>query len=282
MRKHGLKSLGPAVMAALGLLAFSASAASAAELNVIMEPATSVPGFFLANTGTERPTGLTHETIGGTGPGGRFIIPAKSAEIDCPEWTSLTAPFLEDEYEDWMIPGMKKGGHGSGEVAMSSCKVFATNAEGVKGAELAACSSALNGGTHKITAKALFRVVRHEGASFSTYVVLEPEITSKASAEANIALTSKFTTITFGGTCSLPATIEIHGGVVAKAPAADAVKPELSAKTWEVSAGKAVLSAEQKLLGAQLTFGANPAFAEANNIKAELTGTGSALPWGAM
>jgi hypothetical protein len=287
MRKHGLKALVLAVMAALGLMAFSASSALAAELHVIMEPETSIPGFFLINNGTTSPTGTTKETIAGTGPGGRLIIPAKAAEIDCTAGSLTGSPFIENEYPNALTAATKKGGHGSGEATFTTCSVFSTSTAGVKGAELKACTEVLNGGTKTVTAKGLLRVVKHPETIEAkevqkAFVVLEPQIASKANAEANIALTSSFTTLTFGGTCSLPAKVEIHGGVVVRAPVTDSNKPSLSVKSWEVSGSTAVLSAEQKLLGAQLTFGASPAFIEANSIVAELTGTNKAASWGAM
>lgn len=289
MRRHKLKALGLAVMAVLGLVAVTASQALGAELNVIMEPATSIPGIFLINNGTEAPKGSTQETIAASGPGGRLIIPAKSAEIDCTaeSLTGSPTPFIENEYKDWSlaIPGPKVGGHGAAEATMTGCKVFNTSAEGVKGAEIAACTAVVKSegrAVGTITVKGLLRVVRHpEGEVKKAFVVLEPEVTSAATSKENTELKSKFTKLVFGGTCSLPATVDLHGAIVIKAPTADAPEPELSVKSWEVSGGKAVLSAEQKLLGAALTFDKFPAFIEANNTNAKLTGTSSAS-WGVM
>lgn len=280
MRKHGLKALVLAVMAALGLMAFSASSALAAELNVIMEPGTSIPGVFLIG-GVEAPTGLTKETIAASGPGGRLIIPAKSAEVDCTAGSLTGSPSIANEYEDFLLPGMKKGGHGTGSATFTGCKVFVTNSKGEKGEELKVCSEVVKSegqAVGTVSATGLLRVVKHE----ATYVLLEPQITSAATAKENTELVSKFTKLVFGGKCSLPATADIHGGVVTKAPVADAVKPTLNVKSYEVSGTNAVLSAEQKLLGAALTFGASAAFIEANSIVAELTGANKASAWGAM
>ena len=135
MRKHGLKILGLAVMAALGLMAFSATSALAANLNVIDEPETGEAGFFLAG-GVERPTGLTHETIGGTFGPSKLLIPAKAAEIACEEARIVKneageEAFIENESENWLKPGaanMKKGGHGHETVLYLGCKVFKINA----------------------------------------------------------------------------------------------------------------------------------------------------------
>lgn len=293
MRKHGLKALVLTVMAALGLMAFSASSALAATtLKVIMEPQTSVVGSFLINNGTKTPAGLTHETVAAESKlQGRLIIPARGAEVDCTNAKLNGSPFIQNEYEDWGLgtPAMKAGGHGVGEATFTGCKVFASSAEGVKGAEQAACSAVVKSegqAVGTVVAKGLLRVVRHpEGPNEETpqaYIVLEPEVTSAATAKQNTELLSKFTKLVFGGTCSLPASADIHGGIVAKAPTADANKPSLSVKSWKVEAAKAVLSDEQKLLGAELTFGANPAFIEANSVIAELTGANKAASWGAM
>src|SRR6476620_2667728 len=100
MRKQGLKVLGLTVMVVLGLMAFSASAALAANLNVIDEPETGEAGFFLSEK-VERPTGLTHETIGGKTKSGRLLIPGKGAEISCQEGI-LEEAFIENESENYL------------------------------------------------------------------------------------------------------------------------------------------------------------------------------------
>lgn len=291
MRRHGSKALVPAVMAALGLMAFSASSALGAELNVIMEPGTGIPGIFLVG-GVTKPTAPATETIAASGPGGRLIFPAKSDEIDCTAWSLTGSPFVENEYKDWSLatPGPKAGGHGAGSATFTGCKVFVTNTKGEKGAELVACSAVVKSegaAVGTVVAKGLLRIVRHPEIIETkevakAFVVLEPEVTSAAMSKENTELTSKFTKFAFGGTCSLPATADFHGGIVARAPPTDAIKPSLSVKSWEVSGASAILSAEQKLLGAALTFGASAAFIEANSIVAELTGANKAVSWGAM
>jgi hypothetical protein len=289
MRKHGLKALVLTVMAALGLMAFSASSALAAELNVIMEPNAATngnAGFFLIG-GVNKPAGAATETIAASGTNGRLAIPAKSAEVDCAAASLTGSPTVDNEYKDWSLatPALKAGGHGLGSATFTGCKVFATNAKAEKGAELAPCSAVVKSegqAVGTVVAKGLLRVVQHPEAEAKAFIVLEPEVTSVATSNANIALTSKFTKLVFGGTCSLPETADIHGGIVARAPTTDVNKPSLSVKSWEVPGASAVLSAEQKLLGAALTFGANPAFIEANNVIAELTGANKAASWGAM
>jgi hypothetical protein len=286
MRKHGLKILGLAVMAVLGLMALSASAASAATtLNIIMEPKTSEVGKFLTNSGTELPVGAATETVAAESTKeGRLLIPAKSAEIDCAK-AKLVKGTVTNQYKDWETEAAKNGGHGTGEAVFEECKVFKVNKDEKTAEELKGCTTALNSATTpgKVVATGLLRVVKHENTG--AYLVLEPQINSKAGAEANKALTSVFTVINFPepNTCSLPTKNNITGAIVAKAPATDVNKPEIAlVKTWELSGETVVASAEQKLFGALLKFGANEAFLEAKEVKTELTGANKAALWGSM
>jgi hypothetical protein len=292
MRKHGLKILGLAVMAVLGLMALSASAASAATtLSIIMEPnqVTAESGEFLINTGTTNPT-INKELKAGetiaaeSTKEGRLLIPEKAAEIDCAK-AKLVSGTVSNEYEDWALGKMKNNGHGKGEAIFEECKVFKALKDVKTAEELTGCTKALNSATTpgKVVATGLLRVVKHENTG--AYLVLEPQINSAAGATANKALTSTFTTVNFPepNTCSLPTKNIITGGIVVSAPTADAVKPEIGlVKTWELEGEKVVASVEQKLFGALLKFGANEAFLEAKEIKAELTGTCKACSWGAM
>ena len=194
MRKHGLKILGLAVMAALGLMAFSATSALAVNLNVIDEPETGEAGFFLSG-GTERPTGLTHETIGGTLGPSKALIPSKAAEIACEEGkivknAAKEEAFIENESENYLKAAgtMKKGGHGHAKILLLGCRIFKINATtGALEGELTKCTEELNKelltelpASHHITLEFLFLVKRHEGV---TYIVFEPLVSTKAKAE---------------------------------------------------------------------------------------------------
>jgi hypothetical protein len=285
MRKYGLKALGLALLAVTALMAFSASSALAANLNVIDEPETGTAGFFLINK-VNTPTGLTHETIGGKQIGsGTLFIPGKSTEIVC-EAAVITEAFVQNESENYLKAAgtMKSGGHGHGTVLFLKCHVFKVNPTtlALEG-ELLPCTNALPAleaepTNHHITATGLILVKQHEG---STYIIVEPLVLNKANAEENEKLTSAFTKLTFGGTCSLPEKVNITGGIAVKAPETDAVKPKLVINTAEVVEGKHKYSKEQELLGARLKFGANEAFIAAE-AEAELTGANKAAAWGAM
>ena len=111
--------------------------------------------------------------------------------------------------------------------------------------------------------------------------MLEPLVSGKEAAERDAALTAAFTTITFGGTCSLPEKVNLSGAIAVKLPSEDAIKPVLKVKTFEIAGGTIKRSLEQELLGAILKFGANEAFYE-NEVELELTGSGASLKWGAM
>ncbi len=267
MPKHGLKTLGLALVAALALMAFMAAAASAASLTLGDEFYSGEAGKWLINSGTEFPTGLTTVTVKGKQIGSsKFLIPSKSVEIVCAEG-ELTSTSASNEYENFKTATMGKGGAVSGTAVAKKCKVQEINAAGeLTGKELATCTKALNGGTETVEAAGLGLLKKHEGV---TYGILVPKVTSKATAEAAEALTAAYTTIKFGGTCTLPEIVTITGSAVEKVPVADTAKPVSSVDTFS-AAGKAL----QALLGAKLKFGTNEAF---------IQGEGEAeIPWGAM
>lgn len=293
MRRHASKVLGLAMLAILGVMAMSATAAQA-EVELPLkwgtEPGSGEAGFFLSEK-VERPKGLTEkenvgtETVSGDQIGSsRLLIPKKSAEIVCEEAKVTGAEhFIQNEYNDYSTEPatMKKGGHGHGELLFLKCKVNKINpTTGELEGELKACTEELNKellatlpASHHVTAHVLILVRRHAGV---TYIVAEPLINSHASYLEAAALTLPFSTLHFGGLCSLPKTVNVTGGVATKAPTTDSNKPELNVNTFSAEGKK-----EQELLGLKLNFGESEAFIE-GKAKAELTGGGAALNWGAM
>jgi hypothetical protein len=267
-------------MAALSLMALSVTAAQAAEnLEWGDKPGSGEPGEFLVG-GTLSPTGLTTQAVAANlvaGTSSKLLIPKKAAEIVCNKFT-LSNATIANEYEDWLLPGMKKGGHGKGDVLFEECSVFKINeTTGALEGELKSCTENLNvasspAGKHHVTVTGgLLLIRKHEG---TTYLVIEPGINSKADDEAVAALTKAFTTIKEGGTCALPESAPITGGFVAKVPVADAIKPKVAVDTFS-AAGKA----EQTLLGMKLKYGANEAFIQ-GEVETELVGKNVA--WGSM
>lgn len=292
MRTYRLKILGLAVMVVAGLMALSASSALAVNLNLFTEPGSSgEAGFFLINTvNTPAVNGLLpKETIKAnlvTGTTASLLIPAKSAEVNC---TGLEIPtgegFVENEYEEYIAGVMKQGGHAHATLLFSGCTVLQINAAGElvlnekkEPVELTKCTEELDkatspAGKHHVTAKVLVLVRKHEGKA---YLLFSPLVSTKVQAEELKALTLPFAKLTFGGTCSLPAAVNVTGGVAVEAPAADTNKPLLKIDTF-IAAGKTV----QELLGAKLQFGASPAFIK-GEAEIELTGANAAALWGAM
>jgi hypothetical protein len=272
MRKHGLKVLGLVLMAAIGLMAFSATAALAVNLELGDTFYSGAKGEFLINSGTLSPTSLTTQAINGKQIGSsKLLVLAKSAEIVCAKGEATGA--VANEYENFKIPAMEAGGHGSATLVFKECKVEAINSTtgALTGTTLTNCIPNFGTTPGEITANTLILVKKHEEA---TYLLFVPKVTSKATAEANEALTSAFTSINFGPLCVLPSPSKVTGSLVTKAPAADAVKPKLAIDSFS-AAGKA----EQALLGAKLKFNASEAFVQAE-WEVELVGKN--VPWGAM
>lgn len=264
--------------AALGLMAFAAASAQAVTLDLVHNPGSSgSAGFFLVNSGTVSPTALTHQAVSGVQIGSsKLEIPAKSSEIVCSK-VKVEEGFVENEYENYIAHAMESGGHAHATLLFEECVVNSINAStGALTGSLTKCTEELNKNNTEghITAKVLVLVRRHllEDGKTTTFLIFEPLVASQADLEGVKALTKPFTTIKFGGTCALPATVNIFGGVAIKAPAADAVKPTIEVSTLN--------DPNQALLGAGLLFGANPAFIEA---KAELElPANPGVPWGAM
>jgi len=278
MHKYGLKVLGLVVMAAIGLMAFSATAALAVSLEVGDKFYSGEKSEFLQNSGTLFPTGLTTEVVKGTQIGsGRLLIPAKASEIVCTTG-EITSATVANEYENFLTKTMEAGGHGNGTIVFKGCTTEAILKDELTGVKLTKCVPNFATTPGEITANVLLLAKKHEGV---TYLLAVPKVTNEATAKANEALTSAFATIKFNEeTCSLPPTVNVTGSLVTKAPVADAVKPKLAIKSWELVATEVVRSADQVLLGARLKFGASEAFVEAN-AEAELPNK-AGVAWGAM
>jgi hypothetical protein len=277
MRTHGLKVLGLVLVAALGLMALMASSALAVNLNLGDEFYSGEAGKWLVSTGVENPPGLVTRGVAGKQiNSSRLLILGKSVEIVCAKG-EITTALVENEYENFKTAVMKQGGHAEASLQFKECKVQEINAAGtLTGIELKKCTEELNKATTpgQIGASVLVLVKKHET---TTYLVIVPIVLGKASAEADEALTAAFTTIKFGGICTLPETIKVTGSLASPTPTpvADALKPILKLDSFS-AAGKA----EQTLLGAKLKFGANEAFVQGEG-EVELP-TNPGVPWGAM
>jgi hypothetical protein len=280
MHKYGLKILGLALMAAVGLMAFSATAALAVslELGDKFYSNNEAAGKFLVNSGTVSPTGATTQAVAGKQIGaGRLLIPGKAAELNCLKGEITTAT-VDNEYENFVTAKKEAFGHGSGTILFKECTTEQIKEDELTGVKLTKCVPNFATTPGEITANVLLLAKKHEKL---TYLLAVPKVTSAATAKANEELTSSFANIKFNEeTCALPPNVNVTGSLVTKAPVADAVKPVLEIKSWELVAGVVKPSAEQVLLGAKLKFGANEAFVEAK-AEAELVGK-AGVPWGAM
>ena len=275
MRKHGLKALGLALMAAIGLMAFSATSALAVEnplnLGDNFYSNNETPPEWLINSGTLSPVGLATQAIAGKKIGSSVLeIPKKAAEIVCAKG-DITGT-IANEYENWKALTMETGAHGHITLTLKECKTEEiTEAGTLTGKTLTNC---VPNGTGTIELKMLVLGKKHKepvGGAAKTYLLFVPLVNTHAVAEANEALTSAFTTLTFGELCSLPSPSKITGSFSLLAPTADAVRP-----VWTIDT---LNKTEQELIGTKMKFGANEAFLKAT-WEVELVGKN--VPWGVM
>ncbi len=178
MQKHVLKALVLALTAALGLMAFVASSASAANLTT----ATLVHGKILVLNLTNLNASVT-----GTLPLGRLLVPSLNIEIHCASGLVAEASLTNPE-----------GGEALGKFLFENCEVFGINSK-LELTELLPCTISNGGVNHHITATATILVVTHEGV---LYLVADPD-----------PLTGPFATIEYekGTGCPIPLKQEIKG-----------------------------------------------------------------------
>ncbi len=276
MRTHGRKALGLVLMAALGLMAFSATAQAALSSR---HTAILLGGTYLkageSKTLTGRQTSAT----------GVLSIPAKNTEIVCKkgEVVEATAKNETDtkknpegkELTEGSLSGLQ--GMSEGVVEFSECVVntLKLNEKGEKTElkESAPCTKAFNeknknpgGVAGRPRASGLILTYLHLSATgVHTLIVRVTQLVGKP-----------FSTLEFGGTCSLPEKVEVTGsiaGEISSGSEVDVKEVPVNIES-ETAKGKAVSAiAETKL-----NFGASEAFLEGKAV-AELTGVAS---WGVM
>jgi hypothetical protein len=268
MQKHGLRVIGLMMMTAIGLMAFTASAQAALELE-LYHLTILLGGIRLEKGKTETFTGKQVGT-------GVLKIPAKNSEIRCEAGKILkgTAEVGED-------PGVEGGTKsssglsttGKGEIEFEKCKVF----EESSGKELGPCTKAFNEhnnlGKPIATFDFLFLLHRHTSPELNLHLLIW-----RFSSLEGIP----FSKLEFGGTCSLPAKVEVTGSVAGET----AGESETDGVTKEVEfdsglAAPSMAASDQEVAKTALKFGANPAFIKAK-ATAELTGAGAGKAWGLM
>ncbi len=268
MRTHGLKAICLSLMAAIGLMAFTATA-QAAELEL-----RSRHQAILLNSGTFLKTGTVTPAVGKQL--GTFIlrIPGKNTELRC-EIGTVSEASAENETDTKKNPAGEElteasssglSAMGKGKIQFSKCKVFVEST----GLENAACTKAFNenngekiGSEAAPSAKVLVLFLLHFHRSTIAGEVLEHHVWIVR--DTPLAGTA-FTTLKFGGTCSLPEKVEITGSVATEVPTTDAAVQTVKFDGAS-AAGKAVTKDAKTLL----KFGANEAFIK-GEIELELAG----------
>lgn len=258
MRIHRLRTVYMAVLAALSLLACTAPSANAALALTLKRIGALMGGTYL-EVGTK-------ETVTGEREGTAIMtVPSKSVEFRC-EKGALSEAFLEN-----IEP---KAGEviatGSGKTTLSECRVFDEKTK----AELVACTKEFNAHNNegKPFSKAKITAYLHHHVSETGTVK------DRLLALAGPVSGSQFTTIEFGGTCSLPEEVEIKGEVVGEILGfTDAVKVKASVDSGSTE-GKEI---NELIAITPLKFGANPAYIKGQGYLT-LTGKNLGKAWGGM
>jgi hypothetical protein len=193
MRKHGLRGLGLALITALGLMAFSASA----------QAITLKEGGWLKSNGTYLAAATAEKIKGEQAATGLLELPAKNAAILCEK--ALVEEGSIENKKKITVKTDEGEGHGKAKLLFLKCKVFDFTG-GVVGKELTACTEALEAPladkTNKhITTTVLILLHKHVPNGLF-YLLLEPLLGKTA-----------FVTLTFGGACALPEELTIKGSV---------------------------------------------------------------------
>jgi hypothetical protein len=271
-------------MAAIGLMAFSATAQAAEELTLRSRHLA-----ILLNSGTFLKTG-TVTGASGTQVGTAILkIPGKNSEIRC-EKGATTEASVENEADTKKNPEGEElteassngqSAMGKGKIEFSKCKVF----EESTGKELTACTTAFNANNPEFkevegkreatpSAKVLLLLFLHFHKSTIAGEVLEHHIwIVRLTPLGAVTFPATFTTLKFGGTCSLPETVKVTGNAATEVSNTDAVIQKGVFDTAS-AAGKAIA----KDAKTKLNFGANEAFLK-GEIEVELAG---GVTWGSM
>ncbi|HXS33589.1 MAG TPA: hypothetical protein VN758_07455 [Solirubrobacterales bacterium] len=240
--KNLIKALGLSLMAALGLFAFTATGASAANLT----PATHVHGKILV-------LGSEHLLANFTGHAalGQLLVPTLGVEIHC-KLASI---------EGVLLSGLK--GEALATVLFEDCKVYEWNGTTL-GGQLP-CNISNGGANHHITAKAILLVVTHEG---KLYIVAEPDVAEPLKAG------EPFVEIKYesGKGCPIPLSQKVTGSYAFEITGL--LHP---ITTLNITPGNAAL---QTLLGTGLFYGVSAATLDPGAATIALSGIHLGCTWG--
>jgi hypothetical protein len=251
MHKHMLRTLGLSLIAALGLVAFSAANALAAP----------EPGQVLVEGST---TLANERTVGAKQEGeGTLLVPGLNIEIVCQKLAAGT--------NTKVISG--SAGTALAEILYQECVVWSTEGSPQKLIEILKSCQILASGVTKtvgdITATGVGKVLLKEKGSTETYLLAEGETVG--------GVVQPFATVEFtkGIGCPLATPVKITGTAAFKVGAGNLnTSPEVVEPLVESS------GAIQKALGGVLKYGINEAFIDGSALL-KLTGSHEGLKWGA-
>ncbi len=250
--KHALRSLALWFMAVVGLMAFTAAGAQAANLS---PPFTHGKTFVLGvNTGL---TSITGAAVGSWS----ILVPAMSFESTCTDFEVLNGT-------------MSAEGHGTIEILFLGCQIFAINAKGeLTSKEPLPCQllDATSGKVGHLTVKGLTLIVLHENKD---YLILEQLNLEETQALGILKYTS-------GTGCPLQLKQEMKGRIVFEIITGDKHNGGVEV---ENSAGlliKAGNTAVQELFTSGLKFGINSSSID-GHATLKLAGAQINCKWGVL
>jgi hypothetical protein len=258
-------------MAVIGLMACTATAQAAEELTLRSRHLA-----ILLNSGTYLPVAVVQGASGGQIGTVILKIPAKNSEIRCEKGTTAEA-HAKNDFDTKVNPegeslteesASESSAMGEAKVEFSKCKVFTEST----GKELTACTTEFNKNNPAPFARVLILTFLHFHKSTIFTEVLEHDIYIMRLTPLGGG--TLFTTLKFGGTCSLPETIKVEGSVATEIPITDA-KVQKVKFDGASAAGKAVT----KEAKTKLSFGASEAFVK-GEFEIGLQTEGA--PWGVM
>lgn len=247
LRKHGLRVLGLSLLAALGLVVLTASAAHAKQ------------GLFLINDSLANLLAtFTGGLIGGTGS---LLVPSLDVGILCTGLTVLAGSEIINAHE------------GLANLRLDGCAYYIISALPAKVKPGANCTiyneladKTKHVGQILVSYKLLPILVKLAGgAEHKLLILAEPDLKLPSGKVVNALITSE--------KCNVPSSVEATGSTVLQLLAADAAKQEL------IEAPEALRLLTPGVEKDQLFYGTNEAFIDGEAFL-ELTGSHSTQTWG--
>jgi hypothetical protein len=278
MQKHGLRVIGLALMAALGLMAFTAVSAQAEILELELEHEVWLVGGVIVEKG--KPEALTGKQESAEGI---LKVPAKRFEIKCAtgnvnkEKTSIkNSEDNEEAPRKKSLSGLKA--EGSGEITFESCSLFLENTITHVYEKSEPCTKAFNEHNNFGKPKVVFTFL------FLRHLHVSEVLLSHHWLVVFLSGASPFTELEFGGTCSLPKLTKVTGKVAGELSAYSIASQPDEAKlkaNFESETAKGKTLNEIPGAEAKLSYGESPAYVT-GKAYAELAGERAGKAWGVM